>query len=45
MESHGGRQPLKRKMRRRFFPFYGVLLALIAASFLWQMLHGVCPVP
>ena len=45
MESTAGAQPLHTAMRRRFVPFYGVLLALIAASFLWQMLHGVCPVP
>ena len=24
---------------------YGVVIALIALSFGWQMLHGICPVP
>jgi DUF1365 family protein len=24
---------------------YGVVIALIAFSFGWQMLHGICPVP
>jgi hypothetical protein len=32
-------------LRRRFLPLYAALLILIAASFLWQMLHGICPVP
>jgi len=32
-------------MRRRLLPFYVLVSAAIAASFVWQMLHGVCPVP
>jgi hypothetical protein len=32
-------------MRRRFLPFYALLIVLIAASFVWQMVHGICPVP
>ena len=38
--------PLTMKtLRRRFVPFYALAAAAIAGSFLWQMLHGVCPVP
>jgi hypothetical protein len=33
------------RLRTRFAPIYGVVLALIAATFLWQMMHGICPVP
>jgi hypothetical protein len=32
-------------LRRRFLPIYALAAAAIAASFLWQMLHGICPVP
>jgi hypothetical protein len=32
-------------LRKRFTPLYATVLALIVAAFLWQMLHGVCPVP
>jgi hypothetical protein len=32
-------------MRKRLTPFYAAILLAIVASFLWQMLHGVCPVP
>jgi hypothetical protein len=32
-------------MRRRFLPFYALITMAIAGSFLWQMLHGVCPLP
>jgi hypothetical protein len=32
-------------LRKRFTPLYGVLFALIIAAFLWQMLHGICPLP
>lgn len=32
-------------MRRWFFRFYALIILAIAASFVWQMLHGVCPVP
>jgi hypothetical protein len=32
-------------MRRRFLPLYALLIVLIAASFVWQMVHGICPVP
>jgi hypothetical protein len=32
-------------MRRRLMPIYALVIAAIAASFLWQMLHGICPVP
>ena len=32
-------------MRKRLMPFYALIFLVIVASFLWQMLHGVCPVP
>jgi len=32
-------------MRRWFLPIYGLVILAIAASFVWQMLHGICPVP
>jgi hypothetical protein len=32
-------------LRRRFVPFYALIFAAIVGSFLWQMLHGICPVP
>jgi hypothetical protein len=25
--------------------FYAVVTAAIVASFAWQMMHGICPVP
>ncbi|MGA7615129.1 MAG: hypothetical protein WBX15_08100 [Thermoanaerobaculia bacterium] len=25
--------------------FYGVVIAAISGAFVWQMLHGICPVP
>jgi hypothetical protein len=33
------------RLRRFFVPLYAAVFAIIAASFLWQMLHGICPVP
>ena len=32
-------------MRKRFMPLYAIVFLAIVASFLWQMLHGICPVP
>jgi hypothetical protein len=32
-------------LRRRLIPLYALVILAIAGSFLWQMLHGVCPVP
>jgi hypothetical protein len=32
-------------MRRRLLPFYVTFIVIIAASFLWQMMHAICPVP
>jgi hypothetical protein len=32
-------------MRQRFLGFYALFIVLIAASFVWQMIHGLCPVP
>jgi len=32
-------------MRQRFVGLYALFIVLIAASFVWQMLHAVCPVP
>jgi hypothetical protein len=32
-------------LRRSFAPLYALVAVLIAGSFVWQMLHGVCPVP
>jgi hypothetical protein len=32
-------------VRRKLLPFYAAFIALIAISFAWQMLHGICPVP
>jgi hypothetical protein len=29
----------------RMLAFYASVIALIVASFGWQMLHGICPVP
>jgi hypothetical protein len=29
----------------RFNRIYAVVIALIAVSFAWQMLRGICPVP
>jgi len=31
--------------RRRLVAGYAVVTLLIVASFAWQMLHGICPVP
>jgi hypothetical protein len=33
------------RRRPRFLPFYAFVITLIVASFAWQMLHGICPVP
>jgi hypothetical protein len=36
------------RVRRRtttLLLFYAVVTAGIVASFVWQMLHGICPVP
>jgi hypothetical protein len=30
---------------KRFVAGYAVVTLLIVASFAWQMLHGICPVP
>ncbi|MEA2164093.1 MAG: hypothetical protein QOK37_2220 [Thermoanaerobaculia bacterium] len=32
-------------MRRRLLPFYATFIVLIAITFAWQMIHGICPVP
>jgi len=32
-------------LRQRFATWYLILIALIAAGFVWQMVHGICPVP
>jgi len=32
-------------MRKRFAGLYVLVIVAIAASFAWQMLHGICPVP
>jgi len=32
-------------LRRRFLSLYALVILAIAGSFVWQMLHGVCPVP
>jgi hypothetical protein len=32
-------------LRHRFVPLYIGVIVLIAGSFAWQMLHGICPVP
>jgi hypothetical protein len=32
-------------LRRRLVPLYALVILAIAGSFIWQMLHGVCPVP
>jgi hypothetical protein len=34
-----------RKRNRIVVAGYAVVIAAIAMSFAWQMLHGVCPVP
>jgi hypothetical protein len=34
-----------RKRSRSTVAGYIVVIALIVASFAWQMLHGICPVP
>jgi hypothetical protein len=39
---------MARRARRRAVPvvlFYAFVTAAIVASFAWQMMHGVCPVP
>lgn len=30
---------------RRLLPLYALVILAIAGSFVWQMLHGICPVP
>jgi hypothetical protein len=37
--------PRRNALRRRLVPLYAVMITLIAFSFLWQMMHGICPVP
>jgi hypothetical protein len=37
--------PRNSLLRRRFLALYGIVTVAIAASFLWQMFHGLCPVP
>jgi hypothetical protein len=32
-------------VRHRLLPFYAAFIVLIVATFAWQMLHGICPVP
>jgi hypothetical protein len=34
-----------RTRRRNFVAGYLFVIILIVASFAWQMLHGICPVP
>jgi hypothetical protein len=34
-----------RTRQRRFVAAYAIVTLLIVASFAWQMLHGICPVP
>jgi hypothetical protein len=34
-----------RKRSSRLLLGYAVVIAVIAFSFGWQMLHGICPVP
>jgi hypothetical protein len=34
-----------RVRKRRYVLFYAVVIAAIAVTFGWQMLHGICPVP
>jgi hypothetical protein len=34
-----------RSHRRGMALFYAIVTAAIAASFGWQMLHGICPIP
>jgi len=39
---------MARRTRKRAFPvvrFYAFVTTAIVASFAWQMVHGVCPVP
>jgi hypothetical protein len=32
-------------LRQRFLPVYALIILAIAGSFVWQMIHGACPVP
>lgn len=34
-----------RSHRKGLMLFYALVTAVIVASFGWQMLHGICPVP
>jgi hypothetical protein len=34
-----------RKRRKFALAGYILVISLIVASFAWQMLHGICPVP
>ena len=34
-----------KSLRARFLPIYALIILAIAGSFVWQMLHGICPVP
>jgi len=36
---------MRTRPRPRFLALYVAVIALIVASFGWQMLHGICPVP
>jgi hypothetical protein len=36
---------MRRPRPKRLLLAYAVVIALIAFSFGWQMLHGICPVP
>jgi hypothetical protein len=32
-------------LRKRMSAIYALVIVLIAVSFVWQMIHGLCPVP
>jgi hypothetical protein len=36
---------MRTRPRTRFTLLYAAVIVLIVASFGWQMLHGICPVP
>jgi hypothetical protein len=39
---------MARRVRKRAVPvvlFYAAVTLAIVASFAWQMMHGICPVP
>jgi hypothetical protein len=46
MKATGGYVREHMRLRsKRIVAGYAVVTLLIAASFAWQMLHGICPVP